>query len=352
VGVESLNQQLIRKCCQVLNESLSQYETPLFLELATYMVLMRSQKTLQELISAIFSMGVAPSDLLSAVMKCQWLRLEAELLELASLSPQKQMQGLKDTLEHFHYIETLVLEMGGRIWESKFAEVQKELGHERESRIAATSLQQWHANNKIKLLNYYKGLPVQVVSNVVDVTCGANPGVVVALSKELSRVLAISEQKSALAPDVEDKQFLQMHVKHISSDSVSFHLKGLANIERRKQFRLEPLELTKVHVYQSKKISGTGVVLDISLTHVDMAISPLHNVSFKLGEMIDFSFQMEDSMIEGAAWIRFLRQDKEKMILCVEFLPDASMQKILQQKTAVLQRKIIQEIKQKFTMLN
>jgi len=352
VGVESLNQQLVQKCCQALNESLKQHEAPHSLELATYIVLMRSHKTLPELISAIFSMGTTPSDLLSAVMRCQWLLLEAKLPELASLLPQKQMQGLKDTLEHFHYIETLVLEMGEQVWECKFAEAQKELADERESRIVATSLQQWHANNKIKLLNYYKGLPVQVLANVVSVTSGVNPMVVVALSSELRRVLAISEQKSALAPDVEDKHFLQMCVHHLSSDRVSFHLNGLAKIERRKQFRLQPLELTKVDVYQSKKVSGKGVVLDISLTHVSMAISPLHETSFKLGEMIDFSFKMEDSMVKGAAWIRFIRHNEEKVILCVELLPDASTQKILQQKTAVLQRKIIQEIKQKFTMLN
>ena len=352
MSIEPLEQQLIQKCRRVLNESLRQHDAPCFAELATYIVLMRSHKTLQDIISAIFSIEKTPSDLLSAVMKCQWLLLEARLPEFVHLPPQEQMQALKDILEHFHYIEISVLEMGEQVWESKFTEVQKELADERESRIVATSLQQWHANHKIKLLNYYKGLPVQVLANIVEITGSANPTVVVALSRELSRVMAISEQQSALAPDVEDKRFIQMRVHHISSDCISFRLDGLAAIERRKQFRLQPLELTKVQVYQDKKISGKGVVLDISLTHLDIAISSLQDASFKLGEMIDFSFQMEESTIKGAAWIRFIRPSKEKIILVIELLPDASIQKILQQKTAILQRKIIQEIKQKFTVPN
>ncbi|MDX8404393.1 MAG: hypothetical protein R8K54_08310 [Mariprofundaceae bacterium] len=282
-------------------------------------------------------------------MKCQLLIMEQKLPELLDLSTDEQVQRLKQMIEHFNYIETSIIEAGEGPEPTKVKEPEKGLKTEQQRRILVASLQQWQKDERIKLLNYYKGLPVQAISKVMNVTGGMKPIISVQTSNELERVLAISERQQVLAPDSEDAVYIDMEALSVTGDNITFYVKGISPIERRKYIRLEPPSSTSINLYRNKKSVGRGELLDFSLTHISLSMPYSDTHPFKENEIFDFQFQMEQSNINGSGWIRATRKNSDQLIICIEAMADAGLQRQLQQEAASIQRKIIQEIRRKFT---
>ncbi|MDX8388862.1 MAG: hypothetical protein R8M38_00080 [Mariprofundaceae bacterium] len=276
--------------------------------------------------------------------------LEYKLPTLLELPGNEQVQGLKKIIEHFNYIETTIIAVGEQLWLTEMNDVKEDRDAERQACVLATSLQQWQKDGKVKILNYYKGLPVQAISKVMDVTGGRKPAISVQATSELGRVLAISDKQRVLAPDSEDSVFINMVALNTQGDSITFYIKGVSRMERRKHLRLQPLSKTAINIYRNKVHVGCGEVLDLSLSHIALSMPSADSSTFEKSEIVDIQFILNQDSLEGAGWIRSSRKDHDSIFICIEFMPDAGIQRQLQKETAIIQRKIIQEIRKKFAI--
>ncbi len=343
---------LVKQCCEVLRHEILPQHHDNVAELASYIVGVSTRHSLSELIHAMIQADVQPSDLSRALMRCQLLILEQQMPVIFKRSPEKQIQALKEMVEHFNYISSSIVQVGEELWSARVQALNHDLEVEHQHRILDVSMQIWKHKKQIKLLNYYKGLPVQVLANIECVEAVDQTVITVHSSTSLGRVLAMQKNEFVLTPDSEDEVLIHLQVKHEQCDKVSFFVKALSSIKKHQHFRLEPVEVMAIQLYRNKKLVGRGNVLDLSLQHMDISIAEGKYTAFKENEIVDICFQLQKQEVKGCAWVRHIHLQNKEVILCLELMPQAHLQRDLQQEVAYLQRKIIQEIKEKFTVID
>jgi len=349
--VEIDNAALVKQCCEILrNEILPQHHEHVA-ELASYIVGVTTHRSLSEIIIAMIQAGALPSDLSRALMKCQLYMFEKQMPVIFKRPPDKQIRALKEIIEHFNYISSSIVQVGEELWSARVDALNHDLKIEHQQRILDVSMQTWKHQKKIKLLNYYKGLPVQVMADIECVEAADQAVVSVHSSKALGRILAMQNNAFVLTPDAQDEVLIHFQVKYEQCDKVSFFVKELSNIKKRQYFRLEPVETVAIQLYRNKKLVGRGKVLDLSLKHMDVSMPVARNIAFEANEIVDICFPLQKKEVQGCAWVRHIRQVEQEVILCLELMPQAHLQRNLQQEVAYLQRRIIQEIKEKFTIV-
>jgi hypothetical protein len=342
---------LVKRCCEILRHEIPSQQHNNVADLASYIAGVTIRHSLSELISGMIQTGVLPGDLSCALMKCQLFILEQKMPAIFKSAPDKQIQALKEIIEHFNYISSSIIQEGEQLWSARVDALHHDLKVEHQHRVLDVSMQIWKHQKQIKLLNYYKGLPVQVMADIACIEDADQPAIVVHSSKLLGRVLAMQNNEFVLTPDGEDEVLIHLQVRHEQPDKVSFLVKALSSMKKRKYFRLEPIEPVAIQLYRNKKLVGRGKVLDLSLKHMDISMPAAKNTSFEANEIVDICFPLQKQEVKGCAWVRHIRLTDQETILCLELMPQAHLQRNLQQEVAYLQRRIIQEIKEKFTVL-
>jgi len=342
---------LVKQCSEIFRHEILPHHHDNVAELASYIVGVTTRHSLSELINVMLQADVLPSDLSRALMRCQLLILEQQMPVIFKSSPETQIQALKEMVEHFNYVSSSIVQIGEELWSARVDALHYDLKVEHQHRILDVSMQIWKHQKQIKLLNYYKGLPVQVMADIECIEAVDQPIISVRSSKALGRVLAMQKNEFVLTPDGEDEILIHLQVKCEQSDKVSFLVKALSNIKKRQYFRLEPLEVMAIQLYRNKKIVGRGKVLDLSLRHMDVSMPVVKKTTFEINEIVDICFQLQKQEMKGCAWVRHVRLHDQEVILCLELIPQANLQRNLQQEVAYLQRRIIQEIKEKFTII-
>ncbi len=346
---EQRHQELIQQCCDKFKHETRLHFNHHVADLAAYIVLQQTPDALEAILEPIIQAGAIPVDLLRSLIQCQLLVLEEEASNVIHNEAGEHIQAFKTTLEHFHFIATSIISIGEKKWLESIKKDQDQLKSKHETNIIETAVQTWQCQKKIKCLNYYKGLPVQAIVAIERIHTGEKTLLAVKHSRELARVLAIADQHYVLVPDGNDEELIEMNVHHIGESSITFHAHTLSQLKKRKHFRLQPLQAMAIALYHDKNLIGHGEVLDFSLGNMDVSMPVEQCASLNVDEIIDIQFQINETAISGTAWVRAIRHHDQHCFLCLELIPHALMQRHLQQEIASLQRKIIQEIKEKFT---
>lgn len=344
---------LTQKCCETLRNSLKSDKANGLPDLAEYIASSRARRPLPDVLKTIVRDGISSKDLFDAVMKTQWLVLEHKLPEIMQLPPADQTLSLKEAIERFNHISETVLGLREQEFREEIEEKNKALAAEREARILTTAVQQWQKAGKIKLLNYYKGLPINSTVTVIEKSEGRHPSVTVQNSNDLRKVLAISlatmKNKSALSPDSDDLFLITMDVTDSNKDSVTFRANAGSLVERHSHLRLQPSEPVSIDVFRNKMPAGTGKIIDLSMHGLSVELASPDKQALNDGEIVSFCFPLGQDELKGSGWIRSVHNKEKYLKMNIEIMPDASLQRRLQMETASIQRVLIQEVRQKFS---
>ena len=346
------DQHLIHRCTLILQEALPASTHRQIPKLAAHLIHPTADAT-QRLITPLLDCDVTPGQLLCATMHCHPIIIQEQLNTIFELPRAEQPGALKAIIEHFGAISTAIVEIGDQQWQSKLDHATAALQQEHELRILSLTIQMWLKTERIKLVNYYRGLPVQAVTRVIAVEDHLDhptrPSVTAAISREVARVLAINDNRSVLALDHDGEHFLRLEQRSITKDNVTFQLQpGL--LKKRNHFRLEPIHPIDITLQHNKKSIGTARILDFSIKHIDLQLPADPALSLARNDMLDFYLELHEQTIHGRGCLRHQRSHHDHRYLCLELIPSRHLQHHLQQEIANLQRKIIQEIKEKFTM--
>ncbi len=349
---EQRHQELIQRCCAIFRHETQMHFNHHIADLAAYIILEQAQDSLNDILQPIIQTGALPHDLLRALTQCQLLVLQHQTPHNMDSSAEQQVQSFQDNIEHFHFIANSILSIGKQTWLTHIESKQNNFKAKHESRIIEAAIKDWQTAGKIKCLNYYKGLPVQAIVPIEHIHSAEKVFLSLKLSKDLTRVLAIADQHYVLAPGHNDMQLIELMVQHIGENSITFHVHTLSLLKKRQHFRLQPLQHMDIQLQHHKKSIAHGQILNFSLGHMDVILASQQGLELNPDEIIDIQFHIKATAINGSAWIRSIRQDKQQCFLCLELIPNAIMQRLLQQEIAYLQRTIIREIKEKFTPIS
>jgi len=145
-----MEQALIQQCHKILVDSLGQNGGSGLPALAACIVQTDSKQPLPPVIASILKDGVSPGNLFRALLKCQWVVLEHRLSMLKDLSPKDQVSGLKQTMEHFNYIEEAIIEGGEKISATQLDKAKRALDIEQQAHALTVSMHHWKTSGKIR----------------------------------------------------------------------------------------------------------------------------------------------------------------------------------------------------------
>jgi len=347
-----MEQALIQRCHKILVNALSPDRDSGISALAAYIVQMDSKQSLSPVILTVLKEGVSPGNLFRALLKCQWIVLEQRLSTLKDLSPQDQVSGLKQTMEHFNYIEEAIVEGGEQVWATQLDETKRALDVERQAHALTVSMNHWKVSEKIKILNYYKGMPVQVVAKILDIH--RDPGkemITVRLTDELGRVIAVApDEDSALSPCKDKGSFFKLSVFRVGREEIIFSISGISTHREGtyREVRVQPVKERKIELYRNKHLVAAGQLHDMSITGIGIQMPDSIQLPCSKGDIVDFRIKTEDKTIQGSGWMRSFRNDSDMTLIGIEVRPEAAVQRFLQEDVSRIQRRIIHELKQKY----
>jgi len=347
-----MGQALIQQCHKILVDSLGQNGGSGLSALAAYIVQADSKQSLPPVIANILKDGVLPGNLFRALLKCQWVVLEHRLSTLKDLSPKDQVSGLKQTMEHFNYIEEAIIEGGEKISATQLDEAKRALDIEQQAHALTVSMNHWKASEKIKILNYYKGMPVQAVAKILNIQ--GKPGeemITVCFADEVSRVIAVApEEDSVLSPCMGKGNFVKLSLFRVGREEIIFNVSGICT--RREgtfqEVRVQPVKARDTELYRHEQLIASGQLHDLSLTGIGVQFPDSERSPCSEGETLDFRIKFEDRILQGSGWVRSLRKHNDMMFMGIEIRPEASVQKLLQEEVSMIQRSIIYELKHKY----
>jgi len=343
---------LTQKCCEALKNSLKSDKANGLPDLAEYIVSSTVRRPLPEVLKTIINDSISPKNLLDAVIKSQWLVLEHKLPEIMQLPPADQTLRLKETIDRFNHISEAVLEFREQQLLEEIEEKNKAIAAEREARVMTTVVQQWQKAGEIKFLNYYKGLPVNSTVNIIEKTEERHPSITVQSSDDLRKVLAISpdaeKNRSALTPASDDLFLINMDVIETTRENVTFRANNLMPVEKRYHLRLQPLKDISIQLFRNKISAGTGRIIDLSTGGLSISMPVPEKQAFQKDEIVSFTFRLGNDDLKGSGWIRAIFKRQEHLHFGLEVMPNAGLQRRLQQEISSIQRTLIQEVRKKF----
>jgi len=349
-----MEQALIQQCHKILVDSLGQNGGTGLPALAAYIVQTDSKQSLPPMIENILKDGVSPGNLFRALLKCQWIVLEHRLSTMKDLSPKDQVSGLKQTMEHFNYIEEAIVEGGEQISATQLDEAKKALDIEQQAHALAVTVHRWKESGKVRILNYYKGMPVQAVAMILDIQGKAGEEMItVRFTDEAGRVIAVAlEESSVLSPSMDKGNFVKLSVFRVSSEEIIFNVSGFSTRREGlyREVRVQPVKTRDTELYKNGQLVVSGQLHDMSLTGIGVQFPDSKRLPCSEGETLDFRIKFEDRNLQGSGWVRSLRKHDDMMFVGIEIRQEASVQKLLQEEVSMVQRRIIHELKHKYLL--
>jgi len=347
-----MEQALIQQCHKILVDSLGQNGGAGLPALAAYIVQTDSKQSLPPVIANILKDGVSPGNLFRALLKCQWAVLEHRLSTLKDLSPKDQVSGLKQTMEHFNYIEESIIEGGEQASATQLDEAKKALDTEQQAHALTVAMHQWKESGKIRILNYYKGMPAQAVARILDIQGKSGEEMItVRFTDEVGRVIAVAlDEDSVLSPSTDKGNYFKLSVFRVSREEIIFNVSGFSTRKEGtyREVRVQPVKARGAELYRCEQLIASGQLHDLSLTGISLQFPDSAQLSCSEGETVDFRIKFEDRILQGSGWVRSLREHNDMMLIGIEVRPEASVQRLLQEEVSMIQRRIIYELKHKY----
>jgi len=346
--LKTFDQRLIQQCCHIFQEHLGEIDDKDIPNIASYMVIGKSPVTLDHILSQWVKNERSLEQLLQTINACQNTVIQAYIPKwFQQDTPPYQHMSLH--LERFHHISMTLVSTYKQAFEQQEKIDTLSPSQKLEQAILSSFNTQWQQQEKLTCLNYYKGLPVQCSTTIKKIHKHDHDDyITVSLSRALLRVLAVTEQTSILIFNQEHQKLIQLDTHHITQNDVTFTTNNMSLLQKRQQLRLQPTSPMEAIILQHKKIIGGGEIIDLSIKHIHIRMASHLCQHFRLKNMVDIQIQLSEHFVKGSAWIRSMRPNPPHHILQLEFLPSAKVQRHLQTEVAALQRKIIQQIKEKF----
>jgi len=364
-GLQTMNAQalkkpiLYRKILIILQDALV-CDYPSELEsLAAHVCNEHTQYHLKDILKTLFHHGFTVPQLLSVLLNCESMRMKRLFSGYSSQPVVAQYKDLQRVIHHFNSIQEEVLEVGKDYLLQAEANLFPDDDHDdvqtdrmamnevedavREE-ILGSSLKQWSQTKKMKVYNFFQGVPVYATVDVLHIE---GNHVDISPSNDLIKVFSCHpDGNSAYAICADEKEQVKISIGHASSDCVQFNLhevaQSLLNCRKNLGVRMN------LDVFSEIKVRGKTIkkvlLRDISLAGLGLTVKGLKQEPCRTGEVIECRFEMGGKRMTAHGWVRWVVMMNGEIRLGMELRPHIAIQQALQKEVFRIQRKIIVQL--------
>lgn len=161
-----------------------------------------------QIFTDLLDSGCTISELMTGLLRCEWLTLQFVAPEIKNLSEKEQVKLVQSKLEHFNALQGTLFEIAQAHWDSV-------LSSECRSQILTETHANWLKTGYATLYNVIDEIPVRASVSLFDAT---QESISVEITSELQRVIAADpEMLRAFIDSPDEKYRLVMCIDRVNS---------------------------------------------------------------------------------------------------------------------------------------
>jgi len=316
----------------------------------------QSKTPLHKVLHKLFHHAYTIPQILSALLQCESLRMQRLFSGHSTLPLERQFDELKYVLHHFNSIQDAVLDVGRDYLVQAQAQVHQqeegdqvdmdrqnsiEVDQEARKSVLHASVRLWSKEKKIRLYNFFKGVPIHAA---VDVTKADSEDIHVKVSADLMKVFASqSTGKFAYAICADEKDQVRVSLLEAHDNIVILRLEEVSPslLHRRKNLGVRMMNEVSVLLRVRARTLRNVVLRDISSTGLGFSLPEKYHAVCQNGEILECDFSLGDKKMKVSGWIRWVMLMNGEMRMGMELRPNAAIQQTLQKEVFRIQRQII-----------
>ncbi|MBL4759745.1 MAG: PilZ domain-containing protein [Mariprofundaceae bacterium] len=341
---------------KILKHSLGSEHADALSVLAVHVCDEQSEIPLHKVLHKLFHHAYTIPQLLSVLLQCESPRMQRLFSGHSSLPLERQFDELKYVLHYFNALQDAVLDVGkDYLLQAQAQRHQEEVGDEadidRQSSIEVdpdvrksvlhASVKQWSKEKKIRLYNFFKGVPIHAT---VDVTQINSKDIHLKLSADLMKVFASqSTGRFAYAICADEKDQVKVSISEVLENSVILKLEEVSPslLHSRKNIGVRTMNEVPVLLKVRSRTLRSVVLRDISSTGLGFSLPEKYHALCQNGKMIECNFKLADKDVNVSGWIRWVMVMNGEMRMGMELRPNVAVQQALQKEVFRIQRQII-----------
>jgi len=347
---------LYQKILRILQDALV-CDYPLELQcLAAHVCNEKAQQPLNKILRTLYHHGFTVPQLLSVLLNCESIRMQRLFSGYSAQPIEAQYKDLQHVIHHFNDIQDEVLEVG----KDYLLQAESTLFSEKsdtEDRLAVNtvddgareevlevSLKEWTRTKKMKVYNFFQGVPVYATVDVLSVD---EHDIRIRPTSDFIKVFASHSQgNSAYGICADEKEQVRISIGEVSAQSVQIILQEVAQslLNCRKNLGVR----MNLDVFAEIKVRGKTIkkvlLRDISMAGLGLTIPKLDKEPCRTGEVIESHFELSGKRIVVHGWVRWVVLVNGEVRLGMELRPHIGVQQALQKEVFKIQRKIIVQL--------
>ncbi|MDQ6953039.1 MAG: PilZ domain-containing protein [Mariprofundaceae bacterium] len=325
--------------------------------LAAHVCNEKVDRPLNGILTTLYHHGFTVPQLLSVLLNCESIRMSRLFSGYSSQPVAAQYKELQQVIQHFNDIQEEVLEVGrGYLLQAEatlFSEddvdhtermVMDAVDDGEREEVLEVSLKDWSRTKKLKVYNFFQGVPVYATVDVISVQ---EHDVLIRPNSDFLKVFSShTEGNSAYAICADEKEQVKISIGEVTAEFVQIILQEVAQslLNCRKNLGVR----MNMDVFSDIKVRGKSIkkvmLRDISLAGLGLTVPNLDKEPCRTGEVIECRFELSGRRIVAHGWVRWVVVMNGEVRLGMELRPHIGVQQALQKEVFNIQRKIIVQL--------
>lgn len=296
-----------------------------------------SDLSMKDALHHLFAAGCKNTEVLAALVRCEWTALKVALPQLNSLDEKKQSQQLRGMIERFNAVKHALIAVSDELWSEKVI-------HQHDPRVLLETREAWSINPQLSLYNLFDEMPVRA-SLHVSAWNKKDHILYTKVTPELGRVFSADSDMRYAYIDSPIAGFrLKVMLDKVSGDSVQLKVVTVdaSEVGLRKEIRVALEEPQAVKI-----LSGRKLICNAELTEISqrgLGLIARQELPFVAGEKFTCQTQIGKIKIDHMGEVVWVQSFLEggRFALTIEF--DKATTRQLNSEILNLQRKKIERL--------
>jgi len=238
-----------------------------------------------QVFTSLLDAGCTISELMTALLRCEWLTLQLIAPEVKNLSEKEQVKLVHSKLEYFNALQGTLFEIAQAHWDSV-------LSSECRSQVLSETHSNWLKTGYVTLYNVIDEIPVRASVSLFDATLES---ISVEITSELQRVIAADqEMRRAYIDSPDEKYRLVMLIDRVNSvKDATLKIEDivLSNIRDRDFLRVSIHDDTHVQLLDKDGFMKAEALLsDISIG--GLGLEKVSSMALEAGSIMTIKFNL------------------------------------------------------------
>lgn len=272
-----------------------------------------SALSIKDALHHLITSGSKNTEILAALVRCEWSALNLALPQLNSLDEKKQTHQLRGMIERFNAVKHGLIAVSEELWHEKII-------HNNDSQVLLKSREAWMLKQQVSFYNLFDEMPVRAA---VPVSAWNQDNILLTkVTPELARVFSADPEMRYAYIDSPLAGFrLKVMLDNVSGESVRLKIVtvDVSQVSRRKEVRIGLEEHQPVKILSANKLICPAELTEIS--QKGLGLIAIQELPFVAGEKFTCQTQIGKitvNHISEVVWVQSFLEGG-RFALTIEF---------------------------------